>query len=385
MINTPLVRLKGVGKRYCSLKSLNPNITVLTIAAARCGVENLSIFNQGLAGVQSALIFMGPGSVQCVVQDLDLVGGWNCLLIGSGCVNTTFRDIVGRATNGGQIVDIQGQFITIEDCVFDHDWPVAIPSSSNFKGARANGAAYSIGDVVTVSGVYLQARVAGTTGGSAPSLAWYETDIADGTVKWRLANVQNSSAVRINTGAARVRIINTDHTGAFDRGIHITDTLAGADPYEIMLSRCESSGIISNGVVIDVGNRITIEGCEFNAPVGNSATKSGIISGVGDLSIIGCRFASGFDRGIWIGGGHGTIITGCQIFATTGIRVEAGVQEISIVANNFSSATWGTCATSVILAGSNNKYIVRGNIGTNNGTTINDSGAGANKDVAGNF
>ncbi len=387
VIDTPLTRLKGVGKRYCSLRALSANITVVTVAAARCGVEGISIFNQNLASSQNGLIYMGPGSVQCVAQDLDLVGGWNAILVGSGCFNTTFRDIVARATNGGQIVDIYGQFITFEDCVFDHDWPVFVPSSSNFKGARANGTAYSVGDVLTVSGVYLQCIEAGTTGGSVPGLAWYETDIIDGTIKWRLANVQSSSAVRINTGSARVRIVNCDHTGAFDRGIHVADTLAGADPYEVMLSRCESSGIVSNAVVIDAGNRVTIEGCEFNAPVGNAATKAGILTTggfAGDLSVIGCRIASGFDRGIWIGGGTGTNIHACHIFATTGIRAEGGVQKITIMGNNFSSATWGTCATAVLMAGSNNNYVIRGNIGTNGGSTINDSGGGTNRDVGGN-
>ncbi|WP_315759292.1 right-handed parallel beta-helix repeat-containing protein [Bradyrhizobium sp. SZCCHNRI2007] len=384
-ISTPLIRLRGVGMRYCSLRALSAEISIVSITAARCGIEGISIFNQALSASQNGLIFLGSGAVQCVIQDLDLVGGWNCILVSSGCVSATIRDVVAREATGGQIVDIYGQFITLEDCIWDQDWPVTVPSSSNFKGARANSTAYSVGDVLTVSGVYLQCRIAGTTGGSAPSLQFYESDITDGTVKWRLVNLLGSCAVRINTGAFRVRMINNDHTGSFENGIHITDTLGGNDPYEVMMSRCESSGIINFGIMIDVGSRITIENCEFNQPVGNSTTRSGIVSNaVGDLSIIGCRFASGFDRGIWLGAGRGTIITSCHIFATTGVRVESGVNDVAVIGNNFASASWGSCTTSVILSGSNNRYVVRGNLGTNAGATINDSGGGATKDVAGN-
>ncbi|MGM4885324.1 glycosyl hydrolase family 28-related protein [Tardiphaga sp. 604_B6_N1_1] len=388
-LSTPLIEVAGPGCKVSSIKATVNNISLFTVTAARCAIRNLSIFQPVLCASQSALIYVGSGAVQCVFECLDLVGGWNCMLFGSGSANNTVRDVVARATNGGQIIDVQGgQFVSIHDCVLDHDWPVVVPNPSQFKGARGNLTAYAVGDVVTASGVYLQCRVAGATGSSIAPLLWYETDIVDGSVRWRLANTVGSCALRADTGAIRVRVVDTDHTGAFDTGIVISNSFGGAKPSEIMVSRCESSGVVFNGVAISAGNRITIENCEFNQPVGNASTQSAVIvsgASVYDVSITNCRAASGFDIGVYLGAGSGFQVMNNRLFCATGVKITGGVSKFSVCDNSTSSVDWGSASSGIVVdAGSSDYYVITGNI-TGLGSPVSDGGSGTHKTVSANW
>jgi hypothetical protein len=392
-VNAARIRLEGCGQKYCSVQSTTPNTTMIAISATSCAVKNLSIFQAVLSSSQSALIFMGSGAVQCLLSDLNLVGGWNCILFAAGSVNNTVRDVVATFTSGGQIVDIQGgQFVSIHDCVFDQGWPndpSPPPVASQFKGTRHDNTAYSVGDVVTVSGVYLQCRVGGTSGTGAPALSYYLIDIPDGTtLKWRLANVISSCALRVDSGAYRIRITDTDHTGAYDNGIVVSNSLGSSSPYEIMISRCESSGIINNSVALLSGNRITISDCEFNAPCGTASTKAAVFtqSGfAGDLVVNGCRAASGFDIGILLSGGTNNVVTNNRLFATTGVRVAANITKFAIMGNAFASATWGAATTGIMIdAGTSDYFNVTNNIVSGVATPINGGGSATHATISGN-
>lgn len=63
--------------------------------------------------------------------------------------------------------------------------------------------------------------------------------------------------------------------------------------------------------------------------------------------------------------------------------MESGISGVIMSNNTFTPATWGASSTAVRMVGSNVKYLIRGNIGTNNGTAINYAGGRSHRMSAG--
>ena len=396
-ITTPLTRLIGVGKRYCSLQSTITTISMVTVSAARCGVENLSIFNQVQPTTANGLIKIAAGAVQCTFRDLDMVGGWYCIYL-SGGANCLFGDIVAREAWGGNAVyGVNAGAMIFENCVFDQDWPstsqgLGAPASANDKGARANTTAYVLKDYVNLGGMLLQCKVAGTTAAAPPSLTgvWYNQDIVDGTVTWRVAGNASGSAVQVDSGCTYVTFKDTDMTGSYVYGAQVTNGLGATAPDVIRFNNVTIAGTISHGINIVAGKGLWIEGCEIQACLGAAAVRSGISIGsgiTGELTIRGNRVTSGFVRGVdMAANSFGSVVMAgnmCFGMSGAGINVQANATDFTIVDNNVgSSALFGNNAVGInVAAGSSNNYTIRNNRTNGLATEISDGGTGTNKIV----
>lgn len=393
-VSTALIRLVGVGARRSSLRSAVANTNIITITAVRCAVENLSIFNQVKATSESALVTLGNGAVQCVVKDLDMVGGWYCLRAIAGSTDNIVKDSVMRATYGGAIAYVKGgQTCFFQRNLFNHDWPVQTPTSAGHKGAWVATTAYAVGDIVSIStGWLLQCKTAGTSGSSEPVATLYETDINDGTAVWRLANATGAASVKIDSDSKRITLEDCDMTGAFNRSLHLLNSAATVAPEEIRIIRCESSGVQDNGFDIRWGRRILVEGCEIQQAVSNQTGKSAIalFSDVeGDVTIVHNRiFASGYDNGLYIA--HSTAADKGNILAVNnhvfgaavGILADAGRKKFFILGNTVGKAASDGQANTTgiqVAAGASDEYIISENLTAGATTGISDSGTGTKK------
>lgn len=392
-ITTPLTRIVGVGKRYCSIKTSQTNISLITITAARCGVVDLSLFQQVVPTVTSALITLGSGAVQCTLDDLDMVGGWYCIQGLAGSTNCLIKDLVARlALGGASFYTLGAGAYIVENCVFDQDWPAGVPSTANDKGARTNVTSYALKDVVNLSGILLQCSQAGTSGGSAPSLTgiWFGTTITDGTVKWLIAGNALGTAVTIDSGSSYITFKDCDMTGSYLYGGQVINGLGTTPPDVTRFFNCTVGAILSHGFNIVAGKGLWIEGCELQACLGAGATRSGILIGAGytgESMLRGNRITSSFINGIYIQNvafGSNTI-NGNMIFGlTTAIKVDPNVLNFIITDNNVgTSALYGNNTNSIVVsAGVSDHYIISQNRTT---PAISDGGTGVNKSVTANI
>ena len=391
----PLVRLVGVGKRYCSIQS-SQNIDLITISAARCGVENLSIFNQIVPATSKALINIASGAVQCTIRDLDMVGGSYCFRGNTGSTDVLISDCVMRQAMAGASAYIQDAGAYVFDrCLFNQDWPVGVPAPANDKGARANSTAYAIKDYVTVSGVLLQCKAAGTSGISPPSFGgiWYGTDIVDGGVTWRIAGNSGGAAAQVDSGSTFITFRDCDFTGSYLYGAVVSNGLGTAAPDVVRFFDCTTGGMTIHGFHILACKGLWIEGCDIQANVGSNPFRSGvaITNGVtGGSYVRGNRITAGFAYGVLdqhVGGM--TRITDNDIFgmATAGISVQAGVTDFLIEGNNVgASSIFGNNPIGIeVVAGASDYYAIVNNRARGLATPISDGGTGVRKTTSPNI
>lgn len=397
-ITGTLIRLTGVGTKYCSVRSLTPNINLITISAARCSVTNLSIFNSVVSTVSSALVTLASGAVQCTLDDLDMVGGWFAIWGKAGAANCCIKNVVARATTGGAIVYTQGAGALIFDsCVFDHDWPSGgstPPTSANNKGNWAAATSYALNDYVITAGKVIQCVQAGTSAGSAPSFVgvWYGTQVTDLGAKWQLANIDTAVAVQVDSASTYITFKDCDMTGSFTYGARTTNGLGTTPPDVIRFENVTIAGIILHGIHLVACKGVWIDGCEIQVNVGNNAFRSGVVvdtTATGDIMIRGTRVTNGFANGFYISNtSFGSVqLLGNQAFGlTVGANVVANTKDFVIQSNNFgSSSLWGNNTTGILIAaGTSDNYVILGNRLFGAGTKITDGGTGANKSVTGN-
>lgn len=392
-VSTALTRLVGVGKRYSSIQTNVATVSPVTISAARCGVVNLSIFAQLVPSGTTALITMASGAVQCTISDLDMVGGSYCFRGQTGSTDVVISDCVMRQAFSGASVYTQGCGAYVFDrCLFNQDWPVAVPTSANDKGARANTTAYVLNDYVTLSGLLLQCKTAGTSAAAPPSLTgiWYGTDITDGTVVWTIAGNSNGAGALVDSASTYITFRDCDFTGAYQYGAQVTNGLGTTAPDVIRFVNCTTAGMYLHGFNVTAGKGLWFEGNEIQANVGANASRSGISIGTGitgETIIRGNRVTSGFAYGLSVGAySFGSLLIQGNEFlgnATAGINISANTNEFVITGNNLgSSALFGNNPIGInIAAGTSDNYIVFGNLLDGLATPISDGGTGTNKIV----
>lgn len=395
-LDTALVRLEGVGSRRSSITTTTANLNLITMTAARCAVNNLSLFSLVRSTSASAIITFDSGCVQCTVSDLDIVGGYYCMRGQGTASDIIVENVVARQSIGGATVYVkEADSIDFVNCLFNQDWPAGTPTSSNDKGARANTTGYSLKDYVTLSGFVLQCVTAGTSGGSAPSLTgiFYNTNISDGSVVWQIAGSTSQVAVQIDSDCTYITLSDTDMTGSYVSSLYLTNNLGATPPDVIRVVDCTMAGMTLVGINVSAARRFWIEGCELQVPVANSASTVAIFVGsgvVGDYKISGNSVVSGFDYGVWIANDSfgSAVISENQCFGCTyGIYVNPNVQDFQIIGNNVgASDTWGANTNAVVVAvGTSNNYIISQNRIAGAASGVTDGGSGVNKSVVANI
>ncbi|MGY3607682.1 MULTISPECIES: glycosyl hydrolase family 28-related protein [unclassified Bradyrhizobium] len=398
VVSAPLVRLEGVGKRHCSIRSSNASIgNVITISAARCAVENLSIFHQVVPSASGALITMGAGAVQCTISDLDMVGGGYCFRGSAGSTDVLISDCVMRLAWSGNSVYTQGAGAYVFDrCLFNQDWPVAVPSAANDKtsAGRQNSTAYALKDYTTYNGLLLQCGQAGTSGASGPTVtgAWYGTAITDGTVIWYIAGNSDGAGVQVDSASTYITFKDCDFTGSYVYGARVTNGLGTTPPDVIRFHDCTVGGVTLHGINISAGRGVWIEGCEIQACVGNNGFRSGIVIGssiTGEMIVRGNRVTAGFASGLFASHTVGSLLIQGNEFLglAAGINIQAGVRDFVITGNNVGgSSVFGNNTTGIsVAAGTSDFYIISQNRVHGATTGVSDGGSGGNKSVTANF
>ncbi|WP_457492211.1 glycosyl hydrolase family 28-related protein [Tardiphaga sp. P5_C7] len=397
-VTAPLVRLIGVGQKYCSIVSTTLNLNVVTISAARCSIEKLSLFENVQCNVASAVITLASGAVQCTLDALDVVGGYYCFRALAGSADNVVNNCVMRLSTGGAISYTLGAgTVFFKRCLFNQDWPISVPSSTNDKGARSvlNNFTFAAGDFCTSNGFLLQCATGGISAASPPSLAgkWYGQPITDGGATFYLAGHSAGVAVLVDSGCLYIQYEDCDFTGAFNYGAQVVNNLGTTPPDVTRFVRCTTGGFVLHGFYISATNRLLVQDCEIQSPVGNSALNTGIYmssSVAGDVTIKGNQIVTAFNYGIWLDKSTtlgSALIEGNSVFGCTyGIYVSPGVKDFSIVGNNCGgSSLWGNNAAAITVAvGSSDYYLIAVNRVHGSTLGVSDGGTGVNKNVNGN-
>ena len=388
-VNGNGVRLIGASSYETTLKSGGSGLNLITFGSGlECSLENLRVYDAYLE-TANYLVSLN-GSVECKITDCMLIGGW----VGLYAYNNSADSIVTR-TKIYAAYQVQAylhncQTIYFRRCKIDNAWPVSTPTSAQITGAWAASTAYSVGDVVTQSGYWLQCKTAGTSASAAPTVLAYNTNITDGAVVWLNAGSSTSSGMQIDGAVYNINLEDCDLTGAYNNGLYLA-TSGGHAPQKTVIRNLASGGFVSYGIYAQYGAGLFVAQSNIGAAIG-SGTPYGIRTAptfTGDAVISDTLVASiPNGTGISIGGGTNTIIKGCTIAGCpTAISVDAGVTQFVIADNACgASATWGTNAAAIVVAtGASDYYNIVNNVvhgATSSGVT--DGGTGTHKTVSGN-
>lgn len=388
------VRIVGEACGACSLMTTTPNISVLKFSgASRCSLENLLVYGNVFSGA-NPLVWL-YNVVQCVVDRCWLQGGYgNILVSGDACADNHILRNTFTYSTGKEMLQINRAAATgvcgaihMYRNTFNQAYPVLVPTSAKYKGARANSTAYAAGDMVSQAGYYYQCQTPGVSAAALPSFAgWYGAAIADGTCVWQLVGHTDYTGVRIDSGTSYIRIRECDLTGPFAQAIKLDNSGATDIPYDIVVEQCTAHGPISLGLYVRYGTEIDIQ--SFNA---FNATGVGTTYGVFiDPSVQGvtvdrCRLF-GFTNGLYVAG-TSVVANGNEIVGnTTGVRVQAGTSGFSLIGNAVGSiASRGQNTTGILVeTGASDYYNIIGNSLKGATTGITDGGTGTHKSVTGN-
>lgn len=336
---------------------------LITLNADSIYLEKVSLRGAqlGASATSDALTF-GSSCVRCVVRDIRVAAGYHAIKVGAEYV--TLERVSANGAYGQSLVYIQGAnagaFILRGE--LDTSWPCATPANLAGISARANATVYAANAVVSLGGYYIQTCAGGTSGGSAPALANYESPITDGSVTWKLVAPTTYYGVHIDTGAINNFLKWTDMTGPYTNGLYVSNTLAGTSPQSIGVDDSTIGGTITNGVELAAGSLVSIRGtiisnCVLAACVGiridntfsNQATigPGNLIWGIGNGS-----------NGIYVGGGTDITVTGNQVFnGATGIGLAANVNKVSIIGNHAGLSSYGTNTTCINVPAGTSDYI----------------------------
>ncbi len=178
-------------------------------------------------------------------------------------------------------------------------------------------------------------------------------------------------AIDVSTGCTRVRLDKLDISpaGAFvGIGLHVRDDAAGTDPKGVFLVNSHiSAGSTANCIVIDKGDGILIDACEFTA-----AAKAIVINGGNGITITSCQSDNMQSEAIDINATADVLIVGLlssdasQSGAgnTAHIEIASGIDNVTVIGGRFgafitSSGTHGDVAVN-ITGGASESIIVIG-------------------------
>lgn len=388
------VRLFGEGRLRSSLFSNVAGVRVLEFRGARGSLEHMSIFNNTFTTTVDLMRLNNTS--QFAMDNCYLQGGANCLLIqGNACTDSNITNCSFTfATGSAQVRLFRSSAGThgahrFRGCIFNQGWPVQSPTAANFKGARANTTAYNVGDVVEITfssvSYRIQCRVAGTSGGSAPTTpSWYGTDITDGTVQWRLVGSTAFRGVLFDSLTYYNWLHQCDVTGPYNVGISFEDTTAsGAQPQTCWVAQCTIHGPITTGISVGNGAR-NIHALECGIlPLNDVSAGSGKIAiflGNGQSNYVrGCD-GYDFETGIQVNGANSDISHNSFTGGTFGIDIAGGATSNRVIGNHVGSrAVGGANTTGIRLQSGATRHIVTNNFAFGATTPINDaSGSGTN-------
>jgi hypothetical protein len=324
------------------LKLSQPNMDGITIRGAGCKVEDVLIANEHFCFADSSNVVL-DGCQDAVLEEVRSVGGFYGL---------KFRRCADNRIEGGKFDSVYGPSVVhsahaapgfLRRVKIDTQWPVTMPTESNFVGkwqARKN---YKVGDVAVVGGIYqAQCVVAGVSGSVEPPPKPYYETMYDGACEWFFVNMIDSAAILLDTGTGGPSIDSCDMTGCYAWGVIIQNTLGDGDaPQLVTIRNSECGQAIYGGVKIKDAAGTRLFGNVMDA--GRRALSAGInIEGGSDAMIYDNKIY-GFAYGITANGGSDTALGGNRVMGWTNqpIYVAPGVSIHDGGSVTARSPVWG--------------------------------------------
>lgn len=270
------VWLIGAGNRAATIDVKANDVSAITVdsGANSWKVSGFQVFGKGapndtatFGATSQAVSVSGAGGV---LSDVNIYGG-NYALYSNG-VDNLFQNVYANYAYGNALVATQGAD-WYQRNKFDSLASIG-PTNSRPYPAWAAATAYTVGQAVGTAGYAIVCTVAGTSGGSAPTLKNYGQSITDNTVTWNLASPTTYDAILVGAGAAENHFVMCDFSGIQSGSLNVTGT-AGAI---LDFSGCVFSGPIG----LNSGKWVSFRGCEFGS------TSLFVDPSINAVSVTGC-------------------------------------------------------------------------------------------------
>lgn len=370
------------------------NVTLWYVNGNYNTIENLQ-FSCNTLQTSVACCVQFYDCVESRIIDCNIFGGYYGLAFtNGGADNIAVRCKVTQATGAANVFvqDSNAYFYRLKA---DQNWPYARPTNAQLVGAWTASTAYTLGQVVSSQGFYLQCIVAGTSGLTQPTILRYGNNIVDGligAVTWQMACATTQCAMQVDTGSIQVFAINSDFTGAYVRGIYLTDTggTGSTGPQLTIIEASDFDSQLQSGIEGIAGAGLLVHNCTFGPLVETGSTGIYLHSSWVSDAEITANLIQGVGTGVFLAAGQNTNISNNDLVncSSAGAYVSAGVQYFTINGNNAGkSTTWGANAYGItVQTGSSDYYVITGN-NTGGATSggVTDGGSGSHKVVANNL
>jgi hypothetical protein len=360
------------------LSACGHDVPVLTIDHGRHVVSTLNVVGYNSVGpsITSSAIVIGSTCVDCKLSRVFAYGGYYTIL--NQGHDTVVENVNASQAYGPAVFENVGGALWMRRAKIDQSWPVSLPAAGTTFGTWTASYAYSVGDVVAVGSYYVQSRVAGTSGSSAPTVVQYGVDISDGsgTLKWQLAAPTFYYGLRIDGGASETHVEQSDFTGSYSTAsIGINKQNGGDVPWNTVISDSAASQSYGPAIAGTAGVGLILKGNELAGCIQSVCGSVALSSAWQGDAIISNNIIWNGSVGIYVASGVNTTISNNVIGAgTAGIIMDANVSYFHI-SGTVPSAKFGGNNNILISTGTSNYYYIAGNIGA----TVVDGGTGTNK------
>jgi Pectate lyase superfamily protein len=341
----------SVGAAYLRICN-GADVNAFHLEGTRDTIEHMHIDGLNSSSGTHAAILVDTGAVNAKLDDLLVQYGLYGVQIETGDV--IIRDSTIHYAYNINVVATTGDGLYFLRSTVDQGTPnnTICTAIGNWSAT----ASVSAGDCKTVSSTYvIQYTVGGTTGGSAPTIAPYQTNIIDGTATGQLMRLTAGLiGIQLNTFVNYIE--DADVSGPFTSGIQVTNSAFGnVISHSITLAVGANSAAIrltTGGQTILDGNSA---GCSINGCLGITAESgySGFDSWLNNS-------AYGIAQQCFLlqGGAHYYLFGNKTGNCGDGFYIAAAVSSVNSTVNNWGGdATNGANTVGVLLAAGSSDYI----------------------------
>lgn len=328
---------------------------------------------------------------QDTFENLFIVGGLNTIFIDQDANNLTFSNVFATNAYGTANVLIRsGGWAKFIGCQFDQTPPSFLSGANVTIGAWTGSHAYAANTVVTDGSNYIQCtNCNGTllTGGSLPTVKYYNAPVTDGAVTWQLYAPQAYSGLQCDTGCSVVEINQSDFAGPYFYGVRMSNSQSGTDPGNVTIINSTFSFELNSVIEGDAGNLLTvtggtnISGCALSSCIGIAVASTWS----GGLTVTNTSYNGAYGYFLVNGaGGQSNFSNNATIGATftvAGYLAENSVTNFSVSNNQFRNFS-----NYIVVDSGSDFYSITGNISgaSTQNANITDGG-GSHKTVTGNW
>lgn len=376
------VTLEGSGLASV-ISACGNDVTTLTVDSVRNTVRDLIIVGPNIIATTHDAVLLTANCVECNLVHTYVVFGRHA--VNNAGFDNFFLNNNFNSAYGSSIFYNTGQLFGYRNKV-DQPYPISSPvTGTTYAAWQSNNNYTTVGTVVSTNGYYIQLKVAGTSGNVAPTLQTYGTNIVDNGATWLLVGKTDLAAVQLDTGSTVVTMDRTDHSGSYDVGLRVTNSLAGVAPQSTTITNSYFTGYTTTAS-IEAGNGFNISGNQFSGCIKPACEGILFLTTGGDVTFSNNQVLAN-PYGVSINGGANYSLIGNYISSSsvTAINIGANINNFTIVGNQVGgSAFWGANAVGVtVQAGTSDHYNISSNVCFGAPACVVDGGTGTDKVVQG--